>query len=168
MSETILATFDTPEEALRSARALRREGVAQVELLSAEPIHEAIADENSKSAIGWFAVLGAVIGAVAAILLTVLPSRHVNIVTGGMPIVSFWAFGVIVFEVAMLTAVIFALGRMLYEARLFSSRLKNYDEAVGDDKIVLVLHCQDEAAISRAKNLLDETSATIKPASPIL
>ncbi len=165
MTETILAIFDTHEDAIAAARALRREGVTQMEFLSSEPIHEAIADDQSKSLITWFAIIGGTLGATAAILLTVLPSRHVNIVTGGMPIVSFWAFGVIIFEVAMLTTVLFALGRMLYEARLSGSRLKNYDEAVADDKIVLVLQCQDEAALNTAKDLLVENHATIKPAS---
>lgn len=165
MSEPILATFDTHEDAMAAARALQREGMTQMEFLSSEPIHEAIADDTSTSRITWFTVIGGIAGAAAAILLTVLTSRHVNIVTGGMPIVSFWAFGVIVFEVMMLTAVLFALGRMLYEARLFGGRLKNYDEAVSDDQIVLVLQCHDEASINTAKDLLVENHATIKPAS---
>src|ERR1044072_5928036 len=98
MSEIILACFDTHEDALTASRALRRAGLKQIELLSSEPIHEAIHSDRSKSLISWFAILGGITGATAATLLTVLTSRQVNINTGGMPIVSFWAFGVIVFE----------------------------------------------------------------------
>jgi hypothetical protein len=165
MSETILATFDSHEDAMAAARALRRQGVKQFEILSSEPIHEALATDNSKSLITWFAILGGITGATAALLLTVLTSRHVNINTGGMPIVSFWAFGVILFETAMFTAVLFALGRMLYEARLLRALPNEYDEAVGDDKVVLAVQCGDEASINTAKDVFEQNHATIKSTS---
>src|SRR5687767_9344799 len=100
MTQTIVAIFDTSDEALTAARALRREGITRLELMSAEPIHAWVSDEETKSHIGIFAVIGAVIGAGLAIWLTVWTSRRVEINTGGMPIVTSWAFGIIVFEMA--------------------------------------------------------------------
>ncbi|MEW6130568.1 MAG: quinol:electron acceptor oxidoreductase subunit ActD [Acidobacteriota bacterium] len=161
MTETILAAFATHEDALEAARALRREGLREIELMSSEPIHEAMNGDSSKSLITWFTIAGGITGATAAILLTVLTSRHVNIVTGGMPVVSFWAFGVIIFETAMFTAVLFALGRMLYEARLFGGSPVDYDEAVSDDKVVMAVRCSDEASVNTAKTLLNANNATL-------
>jgi hypothetical protein len=163
MSETILATFDTHEDALAAASALRREGLKQIELMSSEPIHEAIEREESGSLITWFAIFGGITGATAATLLTVLTSRHVNIVTGGMPVVSWWAFGVIIFETAMFTAVLFALGRMLYEGRLLRGLPAVYDEAVNDDQVVLAVECSDETSVTTAKDIFAQNHATIKP-----
>lgn len=165
MSETILATFETHEDALAAARALRREGLKQIELMSSEPIHEAMNGDPAKSLITWFAIFGGITGATAAMLLTALTSRHVNIVTGGMPVVSWWAFGVIIFETAMFTAVLFALGRMLYEGRLLRRLPAAYDEAVNDDQVVLSVECSDETSVTTAKDIFEQNHATLKPAA---
>jgi hypothetical protein len=71
-----------------------------------------------RSRIGLFAIAGGIIGGSLGALLTVWSSREVNLVTGGMPIVTPWAFGIIVFELAALGAIIFAVIRMIIEARL--------------------------------------------------
>jgi hypothetical protein len=163
MTQTILAIFDMPNEALATVRALRREGIAQVEMLSAEPLHDAIAEEDTQSRIGIFAVLGAVLGAGSALLLTVYTSRHVAIITGGMPIVTPWAFGIVIFEVAMFCAILAALIRMIFEAQLARGyAMSAYDEAVGDNKTVLAISCADEDLLDKAEKLLAETSAQIK------
>src|SRR5688500_12826740 len=105
MPQKILAIFNDSDEAVTAARTLRREGITGIELMSAEPIHAWASEDESKSRIGIFAVLGALIGAGLAIFLTVWTSRRVAINTGGMPVVTTWAFGIIAFEVAMLTAI---------------------------------------------------------------
>jgi hypothetical protein len=70
------------------------------------------------SRIGMFAIAGGVVGAAAGLLLTILTSRHTNIITGGMPVVSPWPFGIIVFELTALGAILAVFARMIYEARL--------------------------------------------------
>jgi len=71
-----------------------------------------------RSRIGLFAIAGGIIGASAGALLTIWSARHVGLVTGGMPVVTPWAFGIIVFELMALGAIICAVGRMIIEARL--------------------------------------------------
>jgi hypothetical protein len=163
MTQTILAIFDDTHEALAAMRALQGAGLTQVEMLSGEPVHEAATEDESKSRIGLFAVLGAIIGASAALWLTVGTSRHVAINTGGMPLATPWAFGIIVFEMAMLSAILAALLCMIFEARLARpGAMKAYDEAVADDKIVLTVQCRDEESLQSAKDLLADTRAEVK------
>jgi hypothetical protein len=163
MAQTLLAIFNTSDEALTASRALRREGITGVELLSAEPIHGWEAEAESKSRIGLCAIAGAIIGAALAAWLTIGTSRHVNIHTGGMPVVTTWAFGIIIFEMGMLGAILAALTCTIFEARLArSSDPQAYDEAVADNKIVLTVTCKDEERLSVAEKLLANTGAEIK------
>jgi hypothetical protein len=163
MAQTLLAIFNTSDEALNATRALRREGITGVELLSAEPIHDWQPEETSKSRIGLCAIVGAVIGAALATYMMVYTSRRVDINTGGMPVVTTWAFGIIAFEVAMLTAILAALLCTIFEARLGrSSTLHAYDEAVADNKIVMTVQCVDKEHLSTAEKLLADTGAEIK------
>jgi hypothetical protein len=163
MTQTIVAIFDTSDEALAAARALRGEGITGVELMSAEPIHAWVPEEEAKSHIGIFAVIGAVIGAGLATLLMVWTSRRVDINTGGMPVVTTWAFGIIAFEVAMLTAILAALVCTIFEARLARDKAMNeYDEAVADNKIVMAIKCADEKLLDIAQKLIAETTAEVK------
>jgi len=163
MAQTLLAIFNTSDEALTATRVLQREGVTGIELMSAEPIHDWQPEESSKSHIGLFAILGAVIGAVLATFFMVWTSRRVDINTGGMPVVTSWAFGIIAFEVAMLTAILAALVCTIFEARLArGSAMQEYDEAVSDNKIVMAVKCKDENLFSTAEKLLSESGVEIK------
>jgi hypothetical protein len=106
---------------------------------------EAIEPEGeSRSLIGMFAIAGGVLGAATAILLTVWTSRSVDLVTGGMAIVSPWPFGIITFELTALGAILCTLARMIYEARLARPAAPaSYDEAVADGKVVLSVSYED-------------------------
>lgn len=163
MAQTLLAIFNTSDEALTASRALRREGITGVELLSAEPIHGWQEEAGSKSRIGLWAIAGAVIGAALATVMMVWTSRRVDINTGGMPVVTTWAFGIIAFEVAMLTAILAALTCTIFEARLArGSAPHEYDEAVADNKIVMTVRYKDEEHLSAAEKLLADTGAEIR------
>jgi hypothetical protein len=61
-----------------------------------------------------------------------------------MPIVTPWAFGIVVFELTALGAILATLGRMIYEARLARrGALSDYDEAVSDGNVVLSVQWED-------------------------
>jgi ActD protein len=147
MAETKLAVYDTRDEALAALRELKRAGVSDssITVMSSEPLHLE-ADNAPKSRIAGFAIAGGLIGAVFAAFLTVWTSRRVDLVTGGMPIVSPWAFGIIVFELTALGAILATLGRMIYEAGLLRRRIPNdYDEAVADGKVVVLIANEGQA-----------------------
>lgn len=138
MAEQRIAIFDTPAEAVAALDELQREGVprSSITVMSSEPLH--LEDnEAPKSRMAGFAIAGGLIGAAVAILLTVWTSRRVGLVTGGMPIVSWWAFGIIVFELTALGSILATLARMIYEAGLGKPAPEGYDERVSEGKVVL-------------------------------
>jgi hypothetical protein len=138
---------------------IQREGVppASITIMSSEPIRVKTNNprKESNSRIGLFALAGAIVGATAGSMLTVLTSQSVNLVTGGMPIISPWAFGIIIYELTALGAILTALARMIYEARLARrGALADYDEAVADGRIVLSINCPDDECANKTENAL--------------
>src|SRR5216684_3703728 len=115
MAKTRIEVFDTRAEAVAVLHELEREGVpsSSITVMSSEPLHLETSDAP-KTRIAGFAIAGGLLGAAFAILLTVWTSRRVGLVTGGMPIVSAWACGIIVFERAALGAILVTLGRMIF------------------------------------------------------
>jgi len=141
MAETRIEVFDTRAEAVAVLRELQREGVpsSSITVMSSEPLHLETNDAP-KTRIAGFAIAGGLLGGAFAILLTIWTSRRVGLVTGGMPIVSPWAFGIIVFELAALGAVLVTLGRMIFEACLLRRRpLTGHEAAVANGKVVIAI-----------------------------
>ncbi|HEX8087512.1 MAG TPA: quinol:electron acceptor oxidoreductase subunit ActD [Blastocatellia bacterium] len=158
MAENIMAAFDTSSDALYVARALRREGFAgeAITIMSDEPVQmDDDLIEDRKSRIGICAIAGGLAGATAALLLTVITSKEVNLVTGGMPIIVPWALGIIVFEMTALGAIIATLFRMIYEAKLVRrGALRQYDPSVADGKIVIAVECENDSSAEVAARVL--------------
>ena len=164
MAETQIAIFDTRAEAVAALGELQREGVPRsaITVMSSEPLHLEDIDAP-KSRIGGFAIAGGFIGAAFAILLTVWTSRKVGLVTGGMPIVTPWAFGIIVFELAALGAILATLGKMIAEAQLARpNALTDYDESVADGRIVVSVQCSDDFHSELAEKVLGPTQQSHK------
>jgi Alternative complex III, ActD subunit len=125
-------------EAVAALHELERDGVPKsaITVMSSEPLH--MECEGPKTRIPIFGIIGGLLGAGFAILLTVWTSRRVGLITGGMPIVSPWAFGIIVFELTALGAILMTLGRMVFEAGLARrSRGLDYQKLVAEGKIVI-------------------------------
>jgi hypothetical protein len=156
--ETIRAIFNSHDEAIEAFTKLERAGVppAQITLLSSEPVH--VEASEDKTRIGLFAIAGGVIGAGLAVTLTVWTSHSVGLVTGGMPIVSPWPFGIILFELSMLGAILSTLGRMIYEARLLRrNSFTDYDEAIADGRVLLAVDYADDSHAQLIRAALGES-----------
>ncbi|SRR6266705_5428157 len=154
MAETRTEVFDTRAEAVAMLRELQREGMpsSSITVMSSEPLHLDINDAP-KTRIAGYAIAGGLLGVAFAILLTVWTSRRVGLVTGGMPIVSPWAFGIIVFELAALGAILMTVGRMIYEAGLARPGAPMaYQKAVAEGRIVVSVNRVDEGASDTARD----------------
>jgi len=154
--ETRTKAFDTRHDAILALHELERQGVpsSSITVMSSEPLHLETS-HAPKSRIAGFAIAGGLLGAAFAIVLTVWTSRRVGLVTGGMPIVSPWAFGIIVFELAALGAILTTLGRMIFEARLlWRVSPTEYDEAVAAGRIVLSVKSSDDGVRDIAEKVL--------------
>lgn len=159
MPESIHVAFDSADRALAAQAALIREGFSSeaVTVMSNEPIHqnEDEDSEDGKSHIGLFAIIGGVIGAASAVLLTVVTAKRMGLVTGGMPVVTPWAFGIIVFELTMLGAILSTLARMLYESGLARPGwFKHYDKSVAEGKVVVFARCSSDPLVEKAQRVL--------------
>ena len=139
IANTEVTILDSRHEALAVLHELRSRGIpdSAITVMSSEPLHLE-AKPWPKTRIPGFAIAGGFIGAAGALLLTIITSRRVGLVTGGMPIVSPWAFGIIVFELIALGAIVFTLGRMIYESRLMRrTTVTNYGEAIANGRIII-------------------------------
>ena len=167
MPERIVAVLDTIDEATAAIALLRREGISResITTMSSEPLHiEADDDNHQASRIPLFAICGGVIGAGFAIALTVVTSRRVDLITGGMPIVTPWAFGIIVFELSALGAILATLVRMIFEARLARRGLFEYDQAVADGSVIVFLENVSDAHLEIARKVLSPNLIDPPPA----
>jgi hypothetical protein len=159
MADRISALFDTADDALAAMAKLQREGVSSsaITVMSSEPLHlELDKGEGARpTRIGGFAIAGGLLGAIGSVLLTVATSSRVDIVTGGMPIVTPWAFGIIVFEMTALGAILASLCRMIYEARLARrGALAEYDPGVSEGKVLLAVDCTDPGTGEAVRRVL--------------
>jgi hypothetical protein len=166
MPETISACFDNVDAALQALAELRRKGFSgsALTLMSAEPMHAALeaSDSKAKTRIGPFSVAGGLIGAAAALALTIWTARRVGLVVGGMPIVTPWAFGIIVFEMIALGAILASVGRTIYEGGLMRpSKLRRYDDLLDNGRVVLAIEFGDNDDRDRAKAVLARTGASV-------
>ena len=162
MPETISACFDTAEAGLRALAELTGKGFAPsaLTLMSAEPLHAALegSGDKAKTHVGAFAIAGALIGAAFALALTIWTARRVGLVVGGMPIVTPWAFGIIVFEMIALGAILASVGRMIYEGGLMRrNTLPKYDGILAAGNVVLSVECSGANDRGEAETVLAST-----------
>jgi hypothetical protein len=152
MAERLVALVNSEKEARAALGELARSGVSRgdVTVISSEPLHglQGLPDgepaghrPGSRSLIGLFAVGGGIAGATAGILLTVSTSRSIGLITGGMPVVSPWAFGVIVFELTALGAILASLLRLIIEAGLVRRSSRVGMDQVAEGRIALSIDC---------------------------
>jgi hypothetical protein len=137
----------TPEEARSVVAHLlsRRIDPKDIQVLSAEPLHDIGEILSPKSRLPWFTLFGAVLGAGAGYSLAAVTARLYPLNTGGMPIVSALPVGIVTYEAMMLTAVLFTLGGLLLEARLLRRRPAGYDDAISEGEIHILTRALSES-----------------------
>jgi len=136
----IYGLFDRPDDAQRAYTSLKRAGVPSGEIIvvSGEPFEAFEFSHRDHSMILFrLALVGGIIGFVAAVLLTRGTELAWPLVTGGMPVVAWWPNLVIIFEMTMLGAIVTTVISLLVASKLPSFRRGLYDPAVSDGKILV-------------------------------
>jgi hypothetical protein len=123
----------TGEEARHIVSLLlsRKLAPGDIDVISAEPLHDVGERISGKSRLPVFVIAGAVVGASAGWALAAVTARLYPLNTGGMPIVSRLPAGIVTYEAMMLLAILFAFVGMLLEARLVRKLPKDYPEHAG-------------------------------------
>lgn len=104
----IYALCARPEMAEKSVVALISAGIVMDDIIviSSEPLEHYQVGRPKRTAMPWLVVCGATLGGAAGFLLSTLTQASYPIATGGMPVVTFWTDGIIVYELTMLGAIL--------------------------------------------------------------
>jgi hypothetical protein len=146
---SIYGLFPGPLSAERGMNALRDAGVSsdKIVVLAPEPYEEySFAQGDSKTAMGWIAVGGGIIGGIGGFALAWYTQTAYPLVTGGMPIVAAWPTGIVTYELTMMGAIIATLITLLVGSGLPNWRPKLYDPEVSHGKVLIgVVEPSDES-----------------------
>ena len=154
------AKFADSEVVTDAVRALGSMGLSndQIELVSGKPVDLEPGVLDRPSRMSLFAVLGAFLGGGSATAFMYYTQLDYPLVTGGMPLTSGWATGVITFEFTMLGAVLGTVLTFLWEGGLIHFWKQVPTSPLQDNSIAIQLICPDHLA-GRAADLLRDSGA---------
>jgi hypothetical protein len=116
----LIGEFRDKDAATEAILKLRADGIgaADFDLFSEEPVQlrRGVLDRPSRMSLA--SVLGAVAFGVSATAFIWWTQHNYQLVTGGMPLFSFWATGVITYEMTMLGAIVATFAWFLWESGL--------------------------------------------------
>jgi hypothetical protein len=116
----LIGEFREKETLTEAIRALRSGGVtsADLDIFSEEPVELSRGVLDRPSRMSLASVLGAMAFGTVATSFIYWAQHNYRLVTGGMPTFSFWATGVITFEMTMLGAIVATFAWFLWESGL--------------------------------------------------
>jgi hypothetical protein len=122
----LLSEFHDKHAVASAIESLRAAGVstADLDVFSEEPIEFPRGVLDRPSHMSLASVLGAIIVGGGATAFVWWSQNNYAVITGGMPVFSFWGTGVITYETTMLGAVFATFGYFLWESGLIRKRDK--------------------------------------------
>jgi ActD protein len=135
----IYALYADADAALRAVDGLRAAGLhdREITVVSAEPLeHHPLGERDSETWMFWIAGGGGALGLAVAAWLTRMTELAWPLPTGNMPIVSWWANLIIMFELTMLGAILATVITLLVAAGL-PARRSLYDPEVADGRVLV-------------------------------
>jgi hypothetical protein len=151
--EDLVAVFHDPDAASRALAALEGQGLtgARVASPAAFPAVNQTGHPGPWRALGWIALVGALTGLGSAIALQVATSRSMGLIVGGKPVLSWTAFGIVMFELTMLFGGIFNFTALVLLSALTRRRVsRRARAAVDSERIVVVVPAGDGSEERRA------------------
>ena len=135
---------------------------SQIDVISHVPIHGVLS--KNKSRLGWFALVGGILGALVGFALAALTALAYPLPTGGMPILAWWPIGIVTYETTMLGAILATVLGFLVEARLPRFKPMAYDGVV-DGAVLLSITKLDEPSVNRCRSILRAAGASLSESS---
>jgi hypothetical protein len=145
----LLGLFQDPQEAADAITALREDGFPHedMDVYSGSPFPEGTFGEyEAAHRLYVFPLVGALVGFAIGLLITAGTQISYPLVTGGKPILSIPPMTVIMYEMTMLSAIIFTVLGILFESRLPKARLGLYDARITEGYIGIIVACPQERA----------------------
>ena len=146
----LLSEFRDKSSLASAIHALRAAGVspADLDIFSEEPVEFPRGVLDRPSRMSLVSVLGAIFLGTAATVFLWWSQYNYAVITGGMPVFSFWGTGVITYEMTMLGAVLATFGYFLWESGLIRKR----------DKTAPVPTVQPECICLRVRSASDDVT----------
>jgi Protein of unknown function (DUF3341) len=151
MPDALVAVYSDPDAAACALRALKAAGVPGVRVVSPAPypaVH-LTGQPGPWRHLGTIALIGGLTGLGSATALQVMTSRSLNMIVGGKPIVSWPAFGVVMFELTMLFAGIFNFSALVLLGALARRRVSARARGQVDTERIVVVVPVDQAGGAR-------------------
>jgi hypothetical protein len=146
----LIGEFREKNAAAAAIRRLRANGItpADLDVFSEEPVEFPRGLLDRPSHMSLVSVSGAMLLGTLATAFLWWTQHDYKLVTGGMPIFSFWATGVITYEMTMLGAIVATFGWFLWESGLVRKRDRSAPvPEVDPGSLCLRVRCRrDEAA----------------------
>ncbi len=143
MSVYLAGTFATKQAAIAAIKQLKANGCGPEELaaFSDEPLEfpRGVLDRPSHMSLG--VVSGAVISLLLIVSFVYFTQNNYQLVTGGMPIFSFWPTAVVFYEITMLGAILSTLGWFIWESGLLRREKSIPVPMVEPESICLRVRC---------------------------
>jgi hypothetical protein len=155
--KAVYALYPDGALAQRAVDGLRAAGMpdAEITVISAQPMEDfEFGHMNSHSYMWYIACFGALIGLVVATGLSYLTETAWPLVTGGMPVVSWWPNLIVMFELTMLGAVFASVITLVVSAGLLRRRPALYDPAVSDGAILVGVENPREGSMPQLERAL--------------
>ena len=147
------------EQAIHSLKA-QGHGPADLDVFSEEPVEFPRGVLDRPSHMSLVAVLGAIALGSAATTGVYLAQHNYALVTGGMPLFSFWGTGVITYETTMLGAVLATFAWFLWESGLLKKRDRTVPvPLVPPEAMCLRVRCRDLEQARHDTSLLNVAGA---------
>ena len=140
--KAIYGLYSDPDAAQQAVESLRRAGVADdaITVMASQPYEEYEFSHRYKQTwLFWIAAGGGVLGLLAGLTVAYITETFWPLVTGGMPIVSWWPNIIIMFELTMLGAILATVVSLLVMTELPTTRSKIYDSGISEGKILVAV-----------------------------
>src|SRR3989442_696647 len=162
----LTAEFLPAGSTVQAVSALGAEGFSanDIELFSDRPLELPAGILERRSYISLAAVLGALVSGTLTTAFIFFTQYNYPLVTGGMPLVSGWATGVVSFELIMAGAVAGVVLAFLWEGRLLRRHAAS-PPALRDGSAFLRIECPQESVpravrcfeVAGAQDIVEET-----------
>ena len=158
----VLGVYATAEAAARAVAALRAVGIApcHLEVLTDAPYPEgAFGEERVQHHLYVFPLVGAACGLVVGVLLTIAIQIAYPMVQGGKPLLSIPPMINVLYEGALLGAIVLTVAGVIFESRLPDFSGDPYDPRISEGCVgVLVTHLAGRS-VESAERALREAGA---------
>ena len=152
----IYALYGDADAALRAVDGLRAAGLhdGDITVVSAEPLeHHPLGERDRATWMFWIASGGGAIGLAVAVWLTRMTELAWPLPTGNMPIVSWWANLIIMFELTMLGAILATVTTLIITAGL-PARRSLYDPEIVNGRILVGVERPASQSVPRIERAL--------------